>query len=88
LSYFKDSDVSVNSNENADQFQSTKIYFDDSTSISTISNLSYIPHDDVQQKPIFQCCRCQCHRLVNNNQLFDVANQQNQMRTEIYPFIL
>jgi hypothetical protein len=75
LSYSKDSSLSVNSNENVDQLQSTKIYSNNSTSISTISNLSYIPHNNIQQKSIFQCCRCQCLHLVNNNQLLGVANQ-------------
>jgi hypothetical protein len=94
--YSKDSGISVNSNENCHALQSTKIYSDDSSSFLTLSNLSSIPHDQMNisysNVTTRQCCRCQCHHYMNNNLLHDETNNylyipKNRIKTKIYPFI-
>ena len=90
LSYSKDSGVS--SYENSYQLESTRIFSDDSSLLSTFNNLSPIPHyqknishDDTSTldsiSTSFKYCHCQCH--YNEKE-----HQQKRTTYKIYPFIV
>ena len=91
----KDSGINSNissvtsSNQNFHQLQSTRTHSDDSYSFSTLSDLSYIPHEQTNLSNFdvtawhsvptsFECCHCQCHHHINNDLL------GNEMNNNLY----
>ncbi len=86
------------SNNNGYQLESTRIFSDDLSSLSTFSNLSSIPNEQeswsyVDNTTSFECCHCHCHHYINNNIMLHQKNnylnssEQKFIKNKIYPFI-
>ncbi|UJR20588.1 hypothetical protein I4U23_023713 [Adineta vaga] len=89
LSSTKDSGYS-----NERQLESTRIFPSNSSSLSTISDISSIrsdlEHITYNSMPTsFECCHCHCHHYVKNELLSHQRNtyQRPSTKNKIYPFI-
>ncbi|UJR29099.1 hypothetical protein I4U23_010313 [Adineta vaga] len=84
-----DSGISFDTNyhlQQQQQLQSTRTLSDDSCSLSTLSDLSLIPHDEMNISNFdvtgwhslpdsFECCHCQCHHHHHHDKSSHEVNQ-------------